>query len=558
MKRMKRMKKMLALFLTAILVFGIGRSNAESVFADNEKFVGWTNGKSEDIYVSPEGQHIGDINAAEVAYCFNFMSATPPSSTEGPLPTYTKEKGTQENFANHAIGENLSPQELYNKVLDVMYNGYPNNGANLIADYNLDPARLRTITQYAIWNFTDRHGTSEHLKSLEEQIAQLQGQEKEVFDILIGEKEGNSKRPENSTLYIYVNTLDVPSNNQIRPQYQNLLSSKFVDDEGREIKVEPKFSIYAQKKWEGGNPTKKTTVEFVLKKGQEEKERRTLTTEENQELSDIVKWEDLTGNRADYTVEEVSSPEGYTISPQISGKGTASDPRILTNKKEEEAKLLTSITITKTWKDEPNQDKRPKELYFGLFRSVDGQAEELVTNDMAYGIKMNPRKWEDRPQIWSNFFAQLVNDQGQKITYSVKEVDSKGAILDMPNYESTQEMNSSVSMGNEKRVYTITNTYKPTATEVTFSKVEVNKSEELAGADLTVVEGESAEGQTVATDAKDGSKLEWKSGNETKKFSLKEGTYTMIERQAPEGYEIAEAITFRVTAKGEVEVKEGN
>ncbi|HEY9575027.1 MAG TPA: SpaA isopeptide-forming pilin-related protein, partial [Lachnospiraceae bacterium] len=94
--------------------------------------------------------------------------------------------------------------------------------------------------------------------------------------------------------------------------------------------------------------------------------------------------------------------------------------------------------------------------------------------------------------------------------------------------------------------------------EVTFSKVEVNKTEELAGADLTVVEGESAEGQTVATDAKDGNKLEWKSGNETKKFSLKEGTYTMIERQAPDGYEIAEAITFRVTAKGEVEVKEGN
>ena len=40
-----------------------------------------------------------------------------------------------------------------------------------------------------------------------------------------------------------------------------------------------------------------------------------------------------------------------------------------------------------------------------------------------------------------------------------------------------------------------------------------------------------------------------------KVFSLSEGAYTMVESQAPAGYDLAESITFRVTADGQVEVK---
>lgn len=36
---------------------------------------------------------------------------------------------------------------------------------------------------------------------------------------------------------------------------------------------------------------------------------------------------------------------------------------------------------------------------------------------------------------------------------------------------------------------------------------------------------------------------------------MSEDTYTMVESQAPAGYELAESITFRVTADGQVEVK---
>ncbi|MDO6338496.1 SpaA isopeptide-forming pilin-related protein, partial [Clostridium perfringens] len=40
-----------------------------------------------------------------------------------------------------------------------------------------------------------------------------------------------------------------------------------------------------------------------------------------------------------------------------------------------------------------------------------------------------------------------------------------------------------------------------------------------------------------------------------KTIKLEEGTYTMVETQAPNGYEIAENIIFRVTHDGKVEIK---
>ena len=39
------------------------------------------------------------------------------------------------------------------------------------------------------------------------------------------------------------------------------------------------------------------------------------------------------------------------------------------------------------------------------------------------------------------------------------------------------------------------------------------------------------------------------------KCSACRGAYTMVESQAPAGYDLAESITFRVTADGQVEVK---
>lgn len=49
----------------------------------------------------------------------------------------------------------LGSQELYNAIMKVLYNGYPNDNSNIKAKNNLTDDEFRAITQYAIWHFTD-------------------------------------------------------------------------------------------------------------------------------------------------------------------------------------------------------------------------------------------------------------------------------------------------------------------------------------------------------------------------------------------------------------------
>ncbi|MCI2061930.1 MAG: hypothetical protein LKJ83_04075 [Eubacteriaceae bacterium] len=86
---------------------------------------------------------------------------------------------------------------------------------------------------------------------------------------------------------------------------------------------------------------------------------------------------------------------------------------------------------------------------------------------------------------------------------------------------------------------------QPTAS-VTFSKKAVNGTDELTGAQLKVVKGSDASGQDVV-----GS---WTSGETAHTISgLKYGqTYTMVETTAPDGYKVAESITFSINNEGKV------
>jgi len=81
---------------------------------------------------------------------------------------------------------------------------------------------------------------------------------------------------------------------------------------------------------------------------------------------------------------------------------------------------------------------------------------------------------------------------------------------------------------------------------VTFSKKAVNGTDELPGAQLKVVKGSDASGQDVV-----GS---WTSETTAHTISgLKYGqTYTMVETTAPDGYKVAESITFSINSEGKV------
>ncbi|WP_366816799.1 SpaA isopeptide-forming pilin-related protein [Parvimonas sp.] len=74
------------------------------------------------------------------------------------------------------------------------------------------------------------------------------------------------------------------------------------------------------------------------------------------------------------------------------------------------------------------------------------------------------------------------------------------------------------------------------------SKIEINGTKELEGANLNIEklkEDASAEKEIAS----------WKSETIAKKITLSEGQHVMTETQAPEGYEVAESIIFRITKK---------
>ncbi len=89
---------------------------------------------------------------------------------------------------------------------------------------------------------------------------------------------------------------------------------------------------------------------------------------------------------------------------------------------------------------------------------------------------------------------------------------------------------------------------QPAKHKVKLSKKEVNKTEELPGATLKVIKGEDPRGTEKI--------LEWVSTAEPKEIELEPGIYTMIEIQAPQHYELAEEITFRVEENGSLKIKQ--
>ena len=83
-------------------------------------------------------------------------------------------------------------------------------------------------------------------------------------------------------------------------------------------------------------------------------------------------------------------------------------------------------------------------------------------------------------------------------------------------------------------------------TDVNIKKTDM-AGEELPGATIKIVSGESAQGTVVES---------WVSDGSARTVALKPGVYTLVEESAPKGYLIAESITFTVAADSTVKVRQ--
>ncbi|MDD7764777.1 MAG: SpaA isopeptide-forming pilin-related protein, partial [Peptoniphilaceae bacterium] len=161
--------------------------------------------------------------------------------------------------------------------------------------------------------------------------------------------------------------------------------------------------------------------------------------------------------------------------------------------------------------------------------------------------------------IWNSQrdnFTRITLKEG---SYVLKEIETPDGYHTFVDKKFTVNANGEISFENTEGIkitkaqddgyfVRVTNN-KITTTEVTFSKTAINGTEELVGAKLKVVKGDKATGEEVTS---------WESSSTQHKFTLEEGTYTMVESQAPNGYEIAESITFKVTTEGKVQIKQSD
>lgn len=103
------------------------------------------------IYVRPDGSNA----KGDVAYCFNDHRSFPDSAFSPRKTLYTKELGTAAKFEELADTERVNGEDLYNGLVRVIYDGYPNNKSGIKERYGLTDGQFRQITQYAVWYYTD-------------------------------------------------------------------------------------------------------------------------------------------------------------------------------------------------------------------------------------------------------------------------------------------------------------------------------------------------------------------------------------------------------------------
>ena len=234
------------------------------------------------------------------------------------------------------------------------------------------------------------------------------------------------------------------------------------------------ISVNVNKVWDDNNNQdgiRPTEIEVALKKGTQTLQTVKLNASNDWKhiFTGLAKYEN--GQEIEYTVEEVSVPEGYTENTEE----TTNNNFTITNTHIPE---VTSITATKQWNDNNNQDGvRPENVEF-----------ELYKNNTATGNKKTLTG-----DTWTATFDNLpVYENGQKITYTVKEV-------------SEPEGYTASGDGTEENGYTITNTHTPGLTSVSVNKVwnDNNNQDGVRPGEIVVelLKNEQKTGNTVTLNA---------------------------------------------------------
>lgn len=236
---------------------------------------------------------------------------------------------------------------------------------------------------------------------------------------------------------------------------------------------------------------------------------------------------DLESNVVTVTPNKPDEPKPEEPKPENPTPGDNPQP--------EETLSAEASTVTKTWADGGN-DKDRDNVEFQLYRKVGDGAWEIVQGKTVTLTSED----SDGLTTWTGHFDNLpAYEGGQKVSYRAAEANSADFeglyVPDTDEEIIIVDVDSTSGMGATNHPFTPN-------TSVDISKQEVGGGPELPGATLIV---RDAEGNEIAR---------WVSGTEPHSLTLEPGVYTLTEVTAPNGYDVAETMTFRVNVDGTIEL----
>lgn len=333
---MKKLFSILVVLLSVLCFLG-GEKGVLAESNSLETFRGYVNndGKSSESRLGINNIYIDDNSQTILGYCFNIKKQY--SSMYG--DRYTKCTNVTAEQMKENSSSTLEDAVLYDSVMKVLYNGYPNNGSSIQQKYQLTDDQFRGITQLVIWKFTDSYtGYSFSSDNLEN-----------VY---------NELRNVSQLIYPYV---------------QNFLAAEMLPENQTEY-----TSVSVKKVWDDsddqdGQRSSEVTVQ-LLANGVEVSGQQLVLSDANGwngTFENLDKY-DSDNVLIDYTVKEVTDLSGYQS--VISG---SDNNYTITNTHVPE---VINLSGTKTWDDNNNQDgKRPDSITVILLANGTEVASQEVT-----------------------------------------------------------------------------------------------------------------------------------------------------------------------------------
>ena len=371
---MKKLFSILVVLLSVLCFLG-GEKGVLAESNSLETFRGYVNndGKSSESRLGINNIYIDDNSQTIVGYCFNIKKQYPSMYGD----RYTKYTNVTAEQMKENSSSTLEDAVLYDSVMKVLYNGYPNNGSSIQQKYQLTDDQFRGITQLVIWKFTDSYTGY----SFSSDNVLIDYTVKEVTD-LSGYQSVVSGSDNNYTI----------TNTHV-PEIINLSGTKTWDDNNNQDGIRPE-----------------SIVVHLLANG--------VDTSQTKEVSQTDNWTYRFENLPKYqNGQEVV----YTVSEDsVGGYETIISEFNITNSHTPDT---TEVFGTKTWNHNDDQDgKRPDSSTVNLLANGTKVASQEVTADTN----------------WTYTFLNLAKyANGSAITYAVTEDSVDNYTVTINGYDIT-------------------------------------------------------------------------------------------------------------------------